>query len=305
MKILFDNVDFSSNSGPNGFGKKLASVLVKDNIIFTTPPYNVDVQLTFIESRLGKRAPTVHRLDGVYFNSAQDWKSLNSSIKRTFDIADAVIYQTEFDKSLVNKFFGDRDNGHVINNGTDLAAISMIDVAKLPEIDEKYDVVWACASQWRPHKRLSENVRYFQEHRGMKDCLLVAGELNVPAGSINDNLRDVYFLGNLVWEDLISLYKRAKKFIHLSLCDHCPNVVVDAHACGCEIICSSTGGTEEIAGLNSTVIIEPEWNFEPFALYEPAKLDFTKFRQGKFRSNHDIVEVAKHYQEILESVRRK
>ena len=304
MKILFDNVDFSSNSGPNGFGKKLATCLSKQHHISTSPS-NEDVQLTFIQTRYGKRSPIVHRLDGIYFNSSQDWESLNRPIKRTYDIADAVVYQTEFDKRLAIKYFGERDNAHVIHNGTDLEAISKISAANIPEIDEKYDIVWACASQWRPHKRLSENIRYFQDHRGTKDCLLVAGELSSSTGSINDDLRDVYFLGNLCWEDLISVYKRAKTFIHLSFLDHCPNVMIDARACGCDIVCSSTGGSSEIAGANATVIIEDLWDFEPMKLYEPPKLDwFIKERNVK-ESQIDINLVSRAYEEILETVRRK
>lgn len=303
MKILFDNVDFSSNSGPNGFGKKLASSLSRRHHILTSPS-NEDVQLTFIQTRYGKRSPIVHRLDGIYFNSSQDWESLNIPIKRTYDMSDAVVYQSEFDKALAVKYFGERNNGYVIHNGTDLEAISKINPASIPEINEKYDVIWVCASQWRPHKRLNENIRYFQKHRGTKDCLLVAGELNAPAGSINDNLRDVYFLGNLSWEDLISVYKCAKTFIHLAFLDHCPNVVIDARACGCDIVVSSSGGTHEIAGPGATIMIEDSWDFEPMKLYEPPAMESSLYEINKKNSWIDITFVAKEYEKVLELMRR-
>ena len=85
----------------------------------------------------------------------------------------------------------------------------------------------------------------------------------------------IFYAGNLEWDQLISLYKRSKYFIHLALMDHCPNVVVDARAAGCKIICSSSGGTKEIAGINSVIVQDMEWDFKPFKLYEPPTLDFS------------------------------
>ena len=58
--------------------------------------------------------------------------------------------------------------------------------------------------------------------------------------------------------------------------DHCPNVVVDARAAGCEIICASSGGTREIAGPDATVVTDMDWEFKPFKLYEPPDLDFSQ-----------------------------
>ena len=67
-----------------------------------------------------------------------------------------------------------------------------------------------------------------------------------------------------------------KYFLHLSWLDHCPNVVVDARSCGCQVICSSTGGTKEIAGEDAIIIEEDEWNYEIVDLYDPPELDFSK-----------------------------
>ena len=62
------------------------------------------------------------------------------------------------------------------------------------------------------------------------------------------------------------MYKASKYFLHLAWLDHCPNVVVDAMACGCTVICSSAGGTKEIAGDNAIIIEENDWNYEPVHL---------------------------------------
>ena len=56
----------------------------------------------------------------------------------------------------------------------------------------------------------------------------------------------IIIMGEMNYNQLIALYKSSTTFVHLSYMDHCPNVVVDAQAAGCDIICSSTGGTSEI-----------------------------------------------------------
>ena len=94
-----------------------------------------------------------------------------------------------------------------------------------------------------------------------------------------DNER-VVFLGELDYMSLLSLYKRSSTFIHLAYLDHCPNVVVDAQAADCKIICSSTGGTKEIVS-NGIIIHEKEWDFKPTKLYSPPAIDFSESFQKR------------------------
>ena len=296
MRIIFDNVDFSSSSGPNSFAGKLAKSLMKMGHKINEGP-ECDVQLAFIQASqiLG---PIVQRLDGIYFNSEQDWKTLNKPIQETYNLATAVIFQSKFNKELTEKYFGKKPDNIVINNGTDLDLIEKIDPISHPELD-KFENIWSCASSWRPHKRLSENVRYFLEHSSEKDCLVIAG--NNPDYEINHER--VFYVGSLSWHQLIALYKRSKYFLHLALMDHCPNVVVDARAAGCKIICSSSGGTKEIAGSNSVIIQDMDWDYLPFKLYEPCSLDFEKILDyNQSETSINIDDVAQNYLNLFERV---
>ena len=297
MKILFDNVSLESTSGPNGFARKLQSQLEKENEIslVASETFIPDIQLSFIASHY-QFAPIVQRLDGIYFNTDQDWRTLNSPIKHTYEVAESVIFQSEFNKKLTTKFFGEHKNSHIIRNGTDLNLISNIKPME-NEILDNFENVWVCASSWRPHKRLSENIRYFIEKSAKHDCLVICGEN--PDVKISDPR--IFYAGHLRWIDLISLYRRATHFIHLSFLDHCPNVVVDARAAGCHIVCSSTGGTKEIAGKNSTVIVEDEWDFTPMKLYNPPAMDFSNTVAGDQDESIDISEIGKMYLEVLEN----
>ena len=195
LRVRFDNVNFNSSSGPNSFALKLANHFFNSGINVITDNSNADVQLSFIQSNY-KHDTIVQRLDGIYFNSEQDWVLLNQPIKSTYDKSAAVIYQSEFNKTLTEKYFGVHPNGTVIHNGTDVDAISKIQPLQHGMLDG-FDKVWCCASSWRPHKRLKENVLYFLEHSSEKDCLVIAGsnpDFEIKKNEYNTSIICAYVL---------------------------------------------------------------------------------------------------------------
>ena len=100
---------------------------------------------------------------------------------------------------------------------------------------------------------------------------------------------------------MLSLYRRSTTFIHLAYLDHCPNVVVDAQAAGCKIICSSTGGTSEIVE-NGIIVIEDEWDFKPCKLYEPPTINFNSFKHFTMTINRNIKKCSKKYYKIMKEI---
>jgi glycosyltransferase involved in cell wall biosynthesis len=300
VNIYLDNINFSSSSGPNSFGKKLGKAFKnKGHGIFHEHPEGVDVILSFIMTQLNTKCkPMALRLDGIYFNSSQDYESLNAPISMSYKISDAVIFQSEFNKILTEKYFGVHDNSYIIRNGTNLTEINNILPVNHPAIDN-FDEVWSCASSWRPHKRLKDNIGYFLETSAEDTCLVIAGDN--PDFKI-DNPR-IFYVGPLDWVTLISLYKKSKKFLHLAWLDHCPNVVIDARASGCEIVCSSSGGTPEIAGENAIIIEEEPWDFTPTRLYHPPSLDYGAVRTNNCANSVlNIDKVAEDYLNILQNI---
>ena len=143
---------------------------------------------------------------------------------------------------------------------------------------------------------MDENIRYFIEHASDRDCLIVAGKT-----SYGQSHPRVFFTGDFPHNALISLYKRSKYFLHLAWLDHCPNVVVDARASGCQIICSSAGGTKEIAGLDAIVIAEPEWDMSPVDLYNPPNINVNKIFDKEYPVcyNIDMNIVAEKYLDFI------
>jgi glycosyltransferase involved in cell wall biosynthesis len=298
MNIHLENVNLQSTSGPNHFASKLMKYM------HASFDYNKesDARLCFIETHKPKveNVPLIQRLDGIYFNLEQPYRLQNANIEKTYKEADGVIFQSDFNKKLTTEYFGEHKNGIVIHNGADVEYINSAPTLKNPAID-KYENVWSCASSWRPHKRLAENIRYFLNHSSEKECLIIAGE---DAVGIPQHER-IFYVGKVSVLQLIALYKRSKYFLHLAWLDHCPNVVVDARASGCQIICSSAGGTKEIAGPDAIVVKEDQWDFQPVKLYEPPMMDFDKKIKNDYDSEYNMREVAKKYENFLTSTKRK
>lgn len=302
MHILLDNVNLDSSSGPNSFAQKLTKYMsMRGHTFELGGTSSADAQLCFIESH--QKLPTTNKLitrfDGIYFNTLQDHKSQNENIKRTYEHSDGVIFQSNFNKELITRYFGEHPNSQVIHNGADVDLTNELYACNLNAIED----VWCCASSWRPHKRLNENIEYFLEHSGPLDLMVVAGLGYENREVIHDE--KIIYVGNLSNNNLISLYKRSKYFVHLAWLDHCPNVVVDARAAGCEIICSSTGGTKEIAGKNAVVIEEPEWDFKPLNLYEPPKLNFDNKINNDWDIDYNMKHCASKYENYLNTVEKK
>lgn len=296
MRILFDNVNPGSSTGPNTFGRKLMNELQRKGHEASVDVRHPDIQLSFIISTKNSARKLGLRLDGIYFNTKQDWQSMNVPIKTSYDAADFIIHQTNFNKRLTEKYFGPSKSSFVIHNGTCLSEVSQIEAITHPKLDS-FEELWCCSSSWRPHKRLKENIRYFLETKPKNAGLVVLGDN--PDFMTSES--SVMYVGKQPWETCISIYKRCKKFIHLAFLDHCPNVVVDARASGCDIVVSSSGGTREIAGPHADVIQDVDWDLRPLDLYTPPTLNFAEVFTNNLESNIDISSVASKYIEAFEN----
>jgi glycosyltransferase involved in cell wall biosynthesis len=288
--IHLHNVDLTSNSGPNTFGQKLFRTMKEMEVEFNSFK-DPDATLAFIQSiKTPETGPLFQRLDGIYFNIDQDYNTLNRPILETYKRSNGVIFQSNFNKRLITKFFGEHENSVVIHNGSEIDLIDKIP-QNVANISDKYDNIWCCAAHWRPHKRLNSNIQYFLEKAGKNDILFVAGS---TSDQVYNDPR-IKYVGNIKYETLLTILKSSDYFLHLAWLDHCPNVVVDARASGCRIICTSSGGTKEIAGKNAIIIKEQEWTLEPVKLYEPPKLDFNKIVTNDYDSDYDMKSVARKY----------
>jgi len=304
MKVFTHNFNPKSNSGPNKFSRTLFSRLIQDNkVTLVDNQQEADVEFCLIQQQAHKVKPMLLRLDGIWFNSEQDYNTQNAPIKFSYNNADAVVFQSEFNKKLTEHWFGEHKNSFVIRNSSDERLIDKIDKKIWNERLGYPEEVWSCASSWRPHKRLNDNINYFLKFAPENAILAVAGkDASIDNLDIRKNKR-IFFLGEIDYLSLLSLYKISSTFIHLAYLDHCPNVVADAQASGCHVVCSSTGGTSEIV-YKGTIIIEDVWDYSPIPLYKPPKIDFYKSVNVDFLNRKTtMTECSKDYLKVMEGIK--
>ena len=82
MKIFAHNFNPQSNSGPNKFTRQLFKQMQKDyDVICTNNQQDADVEFCLIQQVRHKVKPMVLRLDGIWFNSEQNYKEQNKLIE--------------------------------------------------------------------------------------------------------------------------------------------------------------------------------------------------------------------------------
>lgn len=311
MKIFTHNFDPRSNSGPNKFTRDLFTHLLNEKGFSLTSQEDADVEFCLIQQVLEKKKPMILRLDGIYFNSEQDYEKQNAPIKAAYDNADAVIFQSNFNKKLTEHWFGKHKNSHIIHNAYFDKIVKDTTFRKQLGDNE----IWSCASSWRPHKRLVDNVKYFLKKAPDSAIFIIAGSgyteeektkiQNLMLEEKESN-KKIVMLGNVDYHTLRQLYDASSTFVHLAYLDHCPNVVVDAYAHGCQIVCSNSGGTQEI-GNGFKVVCEKDetpWNFSPIELYKPPEVNLQRITtfKGVNNSKENAINCLSKYEEIFRSL---
>lgn len=303
MRIHFSNVNFSSRSGPNTFAHRLANELALrgHDIVDATGSY--DVFLAFIEaaSQPNPGSRFVQRLDGIWF-SPEQFKTHNRGIKWAYDNAHHVVWQSRFDREMIEHHWGSRE-GSVIPNGIDLQSPLIELDEQFLELRSKFDFIFTCSANWHPQKRLTDNIRLFQEIRKehTNSALIVMG--SNPQVEPGTDITNVFSIGNVSHDHCLAIYNMSDWMIHLSWLDHCPNVVVEALSQNCPVICASAGGTCELIQDRGVIIEDKPYNFELTDYDNPPGLSFEGFKlpeRPEFdTSDLDIKHVADQYEKVL------
>lgn len=249
-----------------------------------------DVSLVFIEPTgrpLAKKV--IQRLDGIWF-SPNDFHTKNERIKDLYLRTNSVVFQSNFDKEMITKWWGHPRSSHVIYNGVSSNFVQNESLDQnLTRLRKSYTNIFVCSANWHGQKRLPDNVRLFQHLKSLSEssCLLVLGN-NAP--DIQD--RDIYVLGSLPHDACMQVYRASDWMIHLAWADHCPNVVVEALSQGTPVICAETGGTKELVGSYGIVLKENvRYNFELFDYSRPPTIEVSQIDRLLDRKSLDFGEV--------------
>jgi len=286
MKIHFDNVQFTSQTGPNCFANRLARQLFETGNEITTSCVGADISLVFIEKTGMKLAPiVVQRLDGIWFKP-DEFHNKNKYIKSLYEMADAVVFQSKFDKSMIEHHWSVKNTFEVIPNGIIQEPVKQLTIPKLAEMRASYDKIFVCSANWHPQKRLKSNVELFNHIRNnfySNSCLIVLGnnpDYVVPSPHI-------FYAGSVDSTTYMQIYSVANWMLHLAWADHCPNVVVEALSQGTPVICSEVGGTKELVGDYGIVLKEKQYNYELFNYDVPPTIDVTQIKELPIKEQLD------------------
>lgn len=310
MRIHFDNVNFQSKSGPNTFANRLARQFFNLGHEVLIDGGEADVSLVFIETsgrQLAKRV--VQRLDGIWFKP-QEFITKNTNIKKLYESADHVIWQSKFDNQMTTKWWGEPKSGSIITNGIDINPIKEISIPELLKIRSTYDQVFVCSANWHPQKRLRDNIRLFDHIRRTQhknSCLIIMG--SNPDVSVSDP--HVFYTGSVPSEVYLQVYSISNWMIHLAWADHCPNVVIEALSQGTPVICSSVGGTKELIGKFGVILKDENYDYDLCDYDNPPSIkiendfllpDKNLLSYDEIQNTIDINNVARQYVHTFEKV---
>jgi glycosyltransferase involved in cell wall biosynthesis len=264
-----------SSSGPNSFGKRLAMALFEaGHVVELEDGTNSDVSIVFIEPsgrHLAKKV--IQRLDGIWF-SPSEFDTKNVKIKSLYQNADGVIWQSEFDKQMVTKWWGKPKAGAVIHNGISAPEIKNFTISSLVQLRQQYEMIFVCSANWHPQKRLQDNIAIFKHIRKFYSsaALIVMGSNPMFVADPH-----IFYTGSQPHEVCLEVFSAADWMIHLAWLDHCPNTVVEALSQNTPVICSEHGGTKELIKNFGIILKESqEYNFDLVDYNHPPKIDMSQ-----------------------------
>jgi glycosyltransferase involved in cell wall biosynthesis len=209
---------------------------------------DADVQLSVVGITTKKRIPTILRVDGIYYDSEDDYNSRNNRINKSHQIADAIVYQSNSSKLMCEKYLDKRSTEiiDIIHNG--------IENWNNPIIHEGINIV-SCA-KWRRHKRLPEIVEVFKSFKLLypNSKLHILGPMKRGASKIF--LPDILYYDEVDENQIKEIYKTGDIHLHLCRRDSCPSSVVESISAGIPVVTTNDcGGATEMCKISENCFI--------------------------------------------------
>jgi glycosyltransferase involved in cell wall biosynthesis len=222
----------------------------------------------------GRRgAVVVVNQDGVAYPAwaGERTDELNARLRAVLEAADHVLYQSRFCKDAADRFLGEPSGGWEVRaNAVDTTAFTpAFTPSERPPAEGP--VLLLAGDQFQPYRvpTALRTLAFLPEAR-----LLVTGRLVGDSRALVAELglgERVELVGPYAQRDAPTLYRRAHVLLHPKVNDPCPNVVLEAMACGVPIVHSATGGTPELVG-GAGVGVPSETTWEEDVPPDPGEL---------------------------------
>ena len=260
MKIAFHKRERRPTIGPYIFQERLIAYLKKQKGVEIVRNAGRFHQLHFTNisgsDRKAKqwKAKSVLRIDGIWHDLSIKSNERNQSIKDTYHSVDGVIFQCDFSREMVYKYFGKpRKAKHqtIIHNGVNTPFAPEGEIQ-----DFGFDHTIVVSGSWpQPSKRLGDMIDCFLALDRKDIGLVVLGK--EPKKVKHPRIR---YCGFIQPHKLPSYYRGADIMFHFAYTDWCPNVVIEALACGTPVITTHNGGVPELIK-GSGIIIRSDSNY--------------------------------------------
>lgn len=216
-----------------------------------------------------RRAPIVLNQNGVAYPAwaGPDTERLNARLRHVLRSATHVVYQSEYCKHAADEFLGPPlGTWEILPNAVDTRAFAP--AARAPEGPPVLLLAGDQSQAYRLETAL-ETLAMLPEAR-----LLVTGSVVVDAASAAGRhgvLDRVELAGRYAQRDAPALFRRAHLLLHPKVRDPCPNVVLEALACGLPVVHSASGGVPELVG-EAGIAVASETTWERDVPPAPAEL---------------------------------
>lgn len=197
--------------------------------------------------RLAQRrgAAIVLNQDGVAYPgwAGDRTGELNARLRHVLRSARHVVYQSDYCKRAADHFLGEpAGSWEVLHNAVDTNAFAP------GAVPSAGPVLLLGGDQTQTYRLQTglETLALLPDARLLVTGLLV-GDAEALARELGVEGR-VELVGRYAQRDAPALYRRAHLLLHTKVNDPCPNVVLEALACGLPVVHSESGGTPELVG---------------------------------------------------------
>jgi glycosyltransferase involved in cell wall biosynthesis len=223
----------------------------------------------------------VHNQNGVFYPAwyAGDWQRENARMAASYRLADHVFWQTDFCRRAAERFLGSRKGpGEVLYNAVDTHRFTP--AAASPREGR---LTFLVTGKIGPHLayRLTNTVEGLAAavRLGLDARLTIAGLIAQEAQAAALEAAEacgiagrVRLAGPFSQAEAPDLYRSAHAYIMTKYMDPCPNVVIEALACGLPVVYSASGGVPELVGEDAGVGIEVPEDWERVHTPDPEAL---------------------------------
>lgn len=210
----------------------------KCDIIITNDVFPKEIQNT--------NKPKLKRMDGVFFLNELKWR--NESLNESAQIADHVIFISEFSKSTYFKLYNKKLKSHSVS----LNQVDPSDYYQL-NIEKEFDFISIATSWEREEKRLNDLIKFIDKSDVKLGLIGNTNKINLSKNIVNFNYLNTS-------KQICKIINKAKAFINFSFSDAAPKTVLQGLCCGLPVLYANSGGVSELVKENGIGVKDSKMN---------------------------------------------